>query len=165
MFRKIKSFFIGGFRKVKNGLNKFLGKKTMANYLLECEIVGGEIDFEKGCKVRVRPCYVYQKSEILLLKESYGIAHEKGTESLSRIKFGDGDESVSYIELTVDLSKSISKDNPDAVARPVLNASMTAALLSCNGMRVVLKLFTEESDSSRLLTPKDLTVVGFKAQF
>ncbi len=156
MFRKIKSFFIGAFRKVKNIWNRIWGKKTMANYLLECEIVGGEIDFEKDCKVRVRPCNVYQKSEMLPLEKSYGIALDKETNTPSGIEFSDGNGDASYIELTVavDLSKSTSQDKQDAAARPILNASMATAILSCTGMRVVLEL------DNRLTT-----VVGFKAQF
>lgn len=55
MFRKIKSFFIGAFRKVKNIWNKIRGKKTMANYLLECEIVGGEIASYVDKFITVKP--------------------------------------------------------------------------------------------------------------
>ena len=150
MLRKIKSFFIGAFRKVKNGLNKFLGKKTMANYLLECEIVGGEIVSPAGsnlvCSVCVSPMNRIRKSDLISGSQVFGVAvEEKSPNSFA-------------VDTNSTLSRSISLDEQGQTPLEVSNASMATALLSCNGMRVVLELAPK-------LNSDDLTIVGFKAQF
>ena len=141
MLRKIKSFFIGAFRKVKNIWNRIWGKKTMANYLLECEIVGGEIaNLLCKTKITVRPqytCCLPGKS-----KGSYAILSSEDEKNLKLVELSE--------EKTVDFYFGI--------------GAFPKVLVSRNYSAVVLEIAIG-NPLGLIVSPNDLKVVGFKAQF
>lgn len=115
-------------------------------YLLECEIVGGEIVNPAGKKlvysVCVSPVNRIRKSDLIGGSQVLGVAVEEDPAN----RFHISSETPSLL--------AVSLNEQELAEISLSNESMATALLSCNGMRVVLEL------------DKNLkTVVGFKAQF
>ncbi len=119
----------------------------MANYLLECEIVGGEIvnpaKNNLVCSVCVSPANRICKSDLI-----------GGASQVFGVAVAESSADRFHISSDTPSLMAISLNEQEQAKLRVSNSSMTAALLSCNGMRVVLEL--DESLK---------TVVGFKAQF
>lgn len=97
MFRALKSF-------VFLVINKILGIKIMANYLLECEIIGGEISGSGTGKIRVYPRYIYQKSSLAEVNIPYGIVIDDVSKKPDEIDLSDPEQQ--YVTLEIDATVS-----------------------------------------------------------
>ncbi|MGN0860605.1 MAG: hypothetical protein ACI4P3_01750 [Candidatus Spyradosoma sp.] len=120
----------------------------MANYLLECEIVGGEIVHIKNkkassntYKVRIIPNDIFGRSNLISPDNRFGILIEEDVKTPFSAK---NDASVEQIPL----------DENGQASLNVSDLAIFNAILACRGSRVVLKL--EEGVGK---------IVGFKARF
>lgn len=128
-------------------------------YLLECEIVGREIvnPARKNlvCSVYVSPMNRIRKSDLIGGSQVFGVAVAE--DPAKRFCISSGTPS----------SMAFSLNEQEQAKLDVPDSSMATAILSCNGMRAVLELASKSKDGTfpANLTPNDLKVVGFKAQF
>lgn len=129
----------------------------MSNYLLECEIVGGEIsNAPRGEKnktncIFVSPRTVFQPSANLIAggKKS-GIAVEESGEC--SFKAGENVIAIPFDE------------QGDCVKLPCSDAAIAAQILACKNGKVVLELVVGAFEKN-VIEPDEANVVGFKAKF
>lgn len=118
----------------------------MANYLLECEIVGGEISsIIQKSKITVRPKLIYPKSRLPGSTSEMAVLLEDSTpKSAKLMELSDAEERT--IDLYFDIGSNLS------------------ALLSRNYSEVVLKIEVSRQTQAAI-SPGDAQIVDFKACF
>ena len=118
----------------------------MANYLLECEIVGGEISsISQNAKITVRPKVIYPKSEVPERNCDMAVLLDASNlKSASLMELSDAEER------TIDLRFGIGS-NP-------------SALFGRNYSEVVLEIGVFQQTRGAI-SPKNAQIVDFKARF
>lgn len=122
----------------------------MSNYLLECEIVGGEVS-PPDKKLVVKPARIYPKSTRISLDNDFGVlAEEDGVHTFNATNSGN----FIFVKL----------DQEGFLILKIGACCCAYDLLTRNCSNVVLELELNEAGSGEK-SEKDFTVVGFKVQF
>lgn len=119
----------------------------MANYLLECEIVGGEISsISRNAKITVRPKVIYPGSKLSGNSSDMAVLLEdtNPTKSAKLMELSDAEEK------TIDLRFGI--------------GSNLSALFGRNYSEVVLEIGIFQQTRGAI-SPKNAQIVDFKARF
>ena len=121
----------------------------MANYLLECEIVGGEISVNNEF-IFVQPTIIYPKSNILtdtipvafMFKATTGFCVDKQNSEVLSIKVKRNAHIENSVKLAID--KTVFKDEIKTFST------------------VVLKIVYDKANDGKIIDANDCKVVGIK---
>ncbi|MGN0835570.1 MAG: hypothetical protein ACI4QA_07095 [Candidatus Spyradosoma sp.] len=116
----------------------------MANYLLECKIIGGAVSARLGTvqtpQIQIEPCDVFRMSNHIPQSENFGVLLEEVPDD-------------SFSAATDFSIKRLSLDDNHQTDLNVHDAALFGAIFACRGSCVVLEL----DDKNQ--------VVGFKTAF